>query len=82
IFCDAHAVFIGAGGAPMTFAELYVAALYGSSKCSNLLKQKMLATPAFATEFAKIALLTKVGRINTTMAWTSTHRRPVGREYI
>ncbi|KJA12745.1 hypothetical protein HYPSUDRAFT_81192 [Hypholoma sublateritium FD-334 SS-4] len=29
----------------------------------------MLETPAFATEFAKIALLTNVGRINTTMAF-------------
>lgn len=28
----------------------------------------MVDTPAFAIEFAKIALLTNVGRINTTMA--------------
>ena len=28
----------------------------------------MLDTPEFAVEFAKIALLTNVGRINTTMA--------------
>lgn len=28
----------------------------------------MVETPAFAIEFAKIALLTNVGRINTTMA--------------
>lgn len=29
----------------------------------------MLETPAFAVEFAKISLLTNVGRINTTMAF-------------
>ncbi|KJA26151.1 hypothetical protein HYPSUDRAFT_199358 [Hypholoma sublateritium FD-334 SS-4] len=69
IFRDAHAVFTGAGGARTTFAELYGAALYASSKCSKVLKEKMLETPAFATEFAKIALLTNVGRINTTMAF-------------
>ena len=73
IFTDTHAVFTGADGAQTTFAELYVAALYASSKCSKVLKEKMHETPAFATEFAKIALLTNVGRINTTMACTCVH---------
>ncbi|KJA14193.1 hypothetical protein HYPSUDRAFT_208904 [Hypholoma sublateritium FD-334 SS-4] len=36
IFRDAHAVFTGAGGARTTFAELYGAALYASSKCSKV----------------------------------------------
>jgi hypothetical protein len=31
----------------------------------------MVETPAFAIEFAKISLLTNVGRINTTMACQS-----------
>ncbi|KAG6845963.1 hypothetical protein H0H87_011011 [Tephrocybe sp. NHM501043] len=52
----------------VTFAELYISALYNSNKCSKVLREKMVETPAFATELAKISLLTNVGRINTTMA--------------
>ncbi|KDR85187.1 hypothetical protein GALMADRAFT_233865 [Galerina marginata CBS 339.88] len=51
------------------FSDLYVTALYTSSKCSKVLKEKMLETPPFSIEFAKISLLTNVGRINTTMAF-------------
>jgi len=54
----------------ITFRELYVHALSSSSRCSKVLKDKMQDTPEFALEFAKIALLTNVGRINTTMACT------------
>ena len=52
----------------VNFCDLYVNALYNSPKCSKVLKDKMVETPAFAIEFAKISLLTNVGRINTTMA--------------
>jgi len=78
IFSDKSAVFTNPtpGGNPIpgkspkvTFAELYVSALYNSSKCSKVLREKMVETPAFATELAKISLLTNVGRINTTMAF-------------
>jgi hypothetical protein len=58
-------------GKPLTkvnFCDLYVHALYNSTKCSKVMRDKMLETPAFAIEFAKISLLTNVGRINTTMA--------------
>jgi Ino eighty subunit 1 len=58
-------------GKPSTkvnFCDLYVHALYNSAKCSKVMRDKMLETPAFAVEFAKISLLTNVGRINTTMA--------------
>ena len=55
----------------VNFCDLYVNALYNSPKCSKVLKDKMVETPAFAIEFAKIALLTNVGRINTTMACES-----------
>lgn len=72
IFSDAKAVFTspmpGKSAARVTFSELYVSALYNSSKCSKVLKDKMVDTPAFAIELAKISLLTNVGRINTTMA--------------
>ncbi|PFH54660.1 hypothetical protein AMATHDRAFT_185387 [Amanita thiersii Skay4041] len=53
----------------VTFCDLYVSALYNSSKCSKVLKDKMLETPAFGIELAKLSLLTNVGRINTTMAF-------------
>ncbi|KAG5639379.1 hypothetical protein H0H81_003523 [Sphagnurus paluster] len=78
IFSDKNAVFTNPnpGGNPLpsksskvTFAELYVSALYNSSKCSKVLREKMLDTPAFSIELAKISLLTNVGRINTTMAF-------------
>lgn len=71
LFTDKQAVFTDPNnpkGCKVTFADLYVSALYSSSKCSKVLKEKMVETPAFSIEFAKIALLTNVGRINTTMA--------------
>jgi Ino eighty subunit 1 len=71
IFSDAKAAFTSpmpGKSAKVTFSELYVSALYNSSKCSKVLKDKMVDTPAFAVELAKISLLTNVGRINTTMA--------------
>ncbi|KAL6309973.1 hypothetical protein BKA93DRAFT_757015 [Sparassis latifolia] len=72
IFADRTVAFVDylAPGQPLVnFCDLYVNALYNSSKCSKVLKDKMVETPAFAIEFAKIALLTNVGRINTTMAF-------------
>ncbi|KAH9946825.1 hypothetical protein B0H21DRAFT_383887 [Amylocystis lapponica] len=72
IFADRTVAFVDAlaPGQPLVnFCDLYVNALYNSSKCSKVLKDKMVDTPAFAIEFAKISLLTNVGRINTTMAF-------------
>ncbi|KAG6842495.1 hypothetical protein C0991_000021 [Blastosporella zonata] len=78
IFSDRNAVFTNPtpGANPLcgksdniTFSELYISTLYNSSKCSKVLREKMVETPAFATELAKISLLTNVGRINTTMAF-------------
>ncbi|KIP12617.1 hypothetical protein PHLGIDRAFT_98083 [Phlebiopsis gigantea 11061_1 CR5-6] len=72
IFADPTQAFIDsmAPGQPLVnFCDLYVNALFNSSKCSKVLKDKMVDTPEFAIEFAKIALLTNVGRINTTMAF-------------
>ena len=72
IFHNSNVVFtnpVPGGNQPkMTFGDLYISALYNSSKCSKVLKEKMLETPLFSIEFAKISLLTNVGRINTTMA--------------
>ncbi|TFK57390.1 hypothetical protein OE88DRAFT_126203 [Heliocybe sulcata] len=73
IFSDTNRVFTdpspGKAGNKVTFSDLYIGALFNSSKCSKVLKDKMAETPAFAVEFAKICLLTNVGRINTTMAF-------------
>ncbi|KAI0670060.1 hypothetical protein C8Q78DRAFT_976487 [Trametes maxima] len=72
IFTDGTKAFVDflAPNRPVVnFCDLYVNALYNSPKCSKVLKDKMVETPAFAIEFAKIALLTNVGRINTTMAF-------------
>ncbi|KAI0348686.1 hypothetical protein BDW22DRAFT_1350940 [Trametopsis cervina] len=72
IFADPTKAFVDsmAPGQPLVnFCDLYVNALFNSSKCSKVLKDKMVDTPEFAIEFAKIALLTNVGRINTTMAF-------------
>ncbi|KAI6045005.1 hypothetical protein EDC04DRAFT_2598969 [Pisolithus marmoratus] len=83
IFCDTQAVFTGqtpGSSSKVNFCDLYVNALYHSSKCSKVLKDKMIETPAFSVELAKISLLTNVGRINTTMACTSeTSFFPLGR---
>lgn len=71
IFANPIQAFVDymAPGQPLVnFCDLYVNALFNSSKCSKVLKDKMVETPTFAIEFAKIALLTNVGRINTTMA--------------
>ncbi|KAK7064452.1 Ino eighty subunit 1 [Favolaschia claudopus] len=70
IFADKHSVFHSPiPGKICTFRDLYIHALYNSNKCSKVLKDKMVDTPAFGVELAKIALLTNVGRINTTMAF-------------
>ncbi|KAJ4486372.1 hypothetical protein J3R30DRAFT_3446227 [Lentinula aciculospora] len=72
IFVDETAVFTPqtpASSSKITFRELYVNALYHSNKCSKVLKEKMVETPEFGVELAKISLLTNVGRINTTMAF-------------
>ena len=71
IFSDSNPVFTNPhdkGTEKVNFGTLYISALYNSSKCSKVLKDKMTETPDFATELAKISLLTNVGRINTTMA--------------
>ena len=74
IFLDNQRVFTDESSTPdnekpkVAFCDLYVNALYNSTKCSKVLKDKMVETPDFAIEFAKISLLTNVGRINTTMA--------------
>jgi Ino eighty subunit 1 len=76
IFSDTHTVFTDSHhtlrgdppGTKVTFHDLYVNALVKSPRASKVLREKMLDTPEFGTDFAKLALLANVGRINTTMA--------------
>ncbi|KAJ7630673.1 hypothetical protein FB45DRAFT_542677 [Roridomyces roridus] len=57
------------GPQPCTFREIYVNAIYRSSKCSKVIKDKMVDTPAFGIELAKISLLVNIGRVNSTLAF-------------
>lgn len=70
IFDDQHAVFSDpfANGKKVTFRDLYVNALLSSPRSSRAIKDKMVEVPEYATDFAMLALLANVGRINTTMA--------------
>ena len=76
IFQDSNAVFTDPysdvkelGVAPkVTFCRLYVNSILNSPKCTKVARDKMIETPSYAVEFAKLCLLVNVGRINTTLA--------------
>ena len=76
IFADPHKVFTnpyptnpGQNPQPkLTFRDLYLNTILHSPKCSRGPRDKALENQDFGTEFAKMSLLTNVGRINTTMA--------------
>ncbi|PFH54665.1 hypothetical protein AMATHDRAFT_210 [Amanita thiersii Skay4041] len=53
----------------VAFRDLYIDAILNSPKATKALKDKMLASPQFATSFAMLSLLVNVGRINTTMSF-------------
>ncbi|KII93347.1 hypothetical protein PLICRDRAFT_100789 [Plicaturopsis crispa FD-325 SS-3] len=77
IFADTHRAFTNPTrtlhGAPpgtkVTFRDLYVNYLCNVPRISKTLRLKMLQMPEYATDYAKVALLCNVGRINTTMAF-------------
>jgi Ino eighty subunit 1 len=81
IFDDEQAVFTDPfdtldgkpAGSKVTFRDLYVNALVNSPRVSKNIKDKLVETPEFGSDFAKISLLTNVGRINTTMACELWH---------
>ena len=52
----------------LSFKDLYLNTILHSPKCSRGPRDKALENQDFGTEFAKMSLLTNVGRINTTMA--------------
>lgn len=50
-----------------TFAEIYIDAMAKSSKCSKILKEKLLQDLDGALSMAMVCLLVNVGRMNTTL---------------
>jgi Ino eighty subunit 1 len=53
-----------------TFAEVYIDAMAKSSKCSKILKEKLLQDTEGAISMAMVCLLVNVGRMNTTLNCT------------
>jgi Ino eighty subunit 1 len=64
--------------AGFTFAEVYIDAMAKSSKCSKILKEKLLQDTEGAMSMAMVCLLVNVGRMNTTLnctwIWTENVR--------
>lgn len=50
-----------------TFADIYIDAMAKSSKCSKILKEKLLQDQEGAICMAMVCLLVNVGRMNTTL---------------
>jgi Ino eighty subunit 1 len=50
-----------------TFADIYLDAMAKSSKCSKILKDKLLTERPAAINMAMVCLLVNVGRMNTTL---------------
>lgn len=50
------------------FRDLYVKAIMASTKATNALKERLAESPIYAMDFAMLALLVNIGRINTTMS--------------
>lgn len=55
------------GSKGWTFAEIYIDAMAKSSKCSKILKEKLLQDVEGALAMAMVCLLVNVGRMNTTL---------------
>ncbi|KAF9457100.1 hypothetical protein BDZ94DRAFT_1326526 [Collybia nuda] len=75
IFHDNHAVFTDPypshdkSPIKVSFHDLYLKTLLHSPKATRALKDKMNDSLAFAEDFAMLALLVNVGRVNTTMSF-------------
>lgn len=50
-----------------TFADIYLDAMANSSKCSKILKDKLLSERQAAVNMAMVCLLVNMGRMNTTL---------------
>ncbi|KXN89836.1 Ino eighty subunit 1 [Leucoagaricus sp. SymC.cos] len=76
IFSDTHAIFTNpwptpgdVSGTKLTFRDLYIKTILNSTKATKAFREKLAESDTFAEDFAMIALLVNVGRINTTMSF-------------
>ncbi|KAF1950660.1 hypothetical protein CC80DRAFT_482245 [Byssothecium circinans] len=67
VFEDEQKVFTKSDGLKGTFADIYLDAMAKSSKCSKILKDKLLTERPAAINMAMVCLLVNVGRMNTTL---------------
>ncbi|PPQ69069.1 hypothetical protein CVT25_004245 [Psilocybe cyanescens] len=67
VFSDPYAA--GTEGKKLCFRDLYIKAILNSPKATKNLKDKMNESPIFTLDFAMLALLVNVGRVNTTMSF-------------
>lgn len=69
VFRDDKTVFhkVSDGTPGHTFADIYLDAMAKSSKCSKILKDKLLTERPAALNMAMVCLLVNVGRMNTTL---------------
>jgi Ino eighty subunit 1 len=69
VFEDENKVFtkFSDGTTGHTFADIYIDTMAKSSKCSQILKDKLLSDRVGAIDMAMICLLVNVGRMNTTL---------------
>ncbi|KAL5401356.1 hypothetical protein PMIN03_011585 [Paraphaeosphaeria minitans] len=68
VFDDEQKVFSKMDGDKgFTFADIYLDAMAKSSKCSKILKDKLLTERPAAVNMAMVCLLVNVGRMNTTL---------------
>jgi Ino eighty subunit 1 len=66
-----------------TFADIYLDAMAKSSKCSKILKDKLLTERPAALNMAMVCLLVNVGRMNTTLNCKQcTHTFITGKEKV
>jgi len=86
VFEDENKVFtMPSDGTPgHTFADIYIDTMAKSSKCSQILKEKLLTDRVGAVDMAMICLLVNVGRMNTTLnckLFTSLHSEHVANKH-
>ena len=69
VFADDRPVFhrISDGSYGYSFADIYLEAMARSTKCSKILKDKLLSDRPAAINMAMVCLLVNVGRMNTTL---------------
>lgn len=54
-------------GSKKTFSEIYIESMARSSKCSKVLREKLLGDKKFGINIAMVCILVNIGRMNTTL---------------